>query len=131
MIYVQGVYEFLNYLEQGCSIYSASGSIEQVVTSLHTNVHSLSSSLAQVREAWRGFFCSLGLFGEAWEAWGGLGRHGQWLGNVLGKLGGMGRVGEWWRSLWVGSGTVGKVWEGLVNVRKALGRPKEAWGFVP
>ena len=44
MTYLQGVGIFLNCLEQGRTIYSASGFIEPVATSLHTNVHPLSSS---------------------------------------------------------------------------------------
>ena len=132
MIYVQGVYELLNSLEQGCSMYSASGTIEPVVTSLHTNVHSLSSSLAQVREAWRGFFCSLRSLWGSFGGVGGLGRHGQWLGNVLGKLGCLGRVGECLGILWVGSGMVGEVWRRFGEcMGDAFERHVEVWVFVP
>ena len=44
MTYHHGVGFFLNCLEQGRSIYSASGFIEPVATSLQINVHPLSSS---------------------------------------------------------------------------------------
>ena len=46
------------FSRQEWSIYSASGTIEPVITSLHSNIHSLCALHAQVREAWRGFCCS-------------------------------------------------------------------------
>ncbi len=46
------------FSRQEWSIYSASGTIEPVITSLHSNIHSLCAFHAQVREAWRGFCCS-------------------------------------------------------------------------
>ena len=73
-----------------------------------------------------------GLIGDAWEAWGGLGRLGQWLGNALGKLGGLRRLGECFGMLWGGSGTVGEVWGRFGECSgDALGRLGEAWGLVP
>ena len=44
MTYFEGVGNLLNCLEQGRSMYSASGFIEPVATPLHTNVQPLSSS---------------------------------------------------------------------------------------
>ena len=61
-----------------------------------------------------------------------LGRHGQWIRNVLGKL----RVhGESWRmleNLWVGSGMDGEVWRRFGECTgDAFERHVEAWVFVP
>ena len=104
MTYVQGVYDFLICLEQGRSIYSASGFIEPVATSLQNNVHPLSSSPRASQGGLERLLLfspiSLGKFGRrgvSWGdlvngwgmLWGSLGAWGTWgmLGNALGRLG--------------------------------------------
>ena len=70
MTYLHGVGNFLNCLEQGRSIYSASGFIEPVATSLQNNIHRLSSS----PRASQGSLERLLLFSPI--SLGKLGRHG-------------------------------------------------------
>ena len=68
---------------------------------------------------------TLGLSGEAWEAWGGLGRLGECLGTLRRGLGNVwecfGRFGEAWRGL-------GKAW-GMLCECFGEGLGRNAWEF--